>query len=118
MTGPPIGVEPWNATNHSDITRPRIAGAAVSWRVAFPVAMKVMLAAPAAASATSSTPRVGASVAPAIATPNAPAARTSGLVPVRPRVATTSPPATAPIPIAAVMKPKPLDPAWSPREAM
>ncbi len=28
--GPPIGVEPWKATNHSDITRPRISGAALS----------------------------------------------------------------------------------------
>ncbi len=28
--GPPIGVEPWKATNHSDITRPRIDGAALS----------------------------------------------------------------------------------------
>jgi hypothetical protein len=30
MIGPPIGVEPWKATNHSDITRPRIVGSAVS----------------------------------------------------------------------------------------
>ena len=28
--GPPIGVDPWKATNHSDITRPRISGAAPS----------------------------------------------------------------------------------------
>jgi hypothetical protein len=28
--GPPIGVDPWKATNHSAITRPRIAGSAFS----------------------------------------------------------------------------------------
>ena len=80
--------------------------------------MKVTLAQPTAASATSSTARLGARVAPAIAAPNAVAASTSGRVPVLPRVATTSPPATAPSPIAAVMNPNPLEPACSPREAM
>jgi hypothetical protein len=30
MIGPPIGVDPWKATNHSDITRPRIEGWAFS----------------------------------------------------------------------------------------
>ena len=44
MIGPPIGVEPWKATNHSDMTRPRIEGSAVSWSVEFPVDMNVMLA--------------------------------------------------------------------------
>jgi hypothetical protein len=93
-------------------------GSAVSWRVAFPVDMNEMLAAPTNASATSSSASTGATVASDIATPKPVAATTSGHVPVRPRVATTSPPATAPKPIAAVMKPKPVDPAWSPREAM
>ena len=59
--GPPIGVEPWKATNHSDITRPRIAGSAVSCSVELPVAMNEMLAPPASASAISSSGRVGAS---------------------------------------------------------
>ena len=70
--------------------------------------MNEMLAPPANASATSSAASVGASVANVIATPNADAASTSGRIPVLPRAATISPPITAPTPIAAVMKPKPL----------
>ncbi len=42
--GPPIGVEPWKATNHSDITRPRISGSEFSCRVELPVDMNEMLA--------------------------------------------------------------------------
>ena len=113
-TGPPTGVEPWNATNHSDITRPRIAGSAASWRVELPVDMNVMLAPPANASAASSSAIVGAALASAIATANTNAASTSGRSPVLPRAATSSPPATAPTPIAAVMKPNPVAPTWSP----
>ncbi len=112
--GPPIGVEPWNATNHSDITRPRISGAAPSCRVELPVDMNVMLAAPTNASATSSSASVGAPVARPIATLNAEAASTSGRSPVLPRAAISRPPATAPTPIAAVMKPKPVAPACKP----
>ena len=62
-SGPPIGVEPWKATNHSDITRPRISGSAVSWSVELPVDMNEMLAPPTSASANSSKPSVGATVA-------------------------------------------------------
>ena len=54
--GPPIGVEPWKATNHSAITRPRIDGAADSCSVELAVAMKEMLAAPTNPSATSGWP--------------------------------------------------------------
>jgi hypothetical protein len=67
--GPPIGVEPWKATNHSDITRPRIDGSAPRWSVELPVDMKVMLVAPARARATSSSARLGAIVASVIVTP-------------------------------------------------
>lgn len=112
--GPPTGVEPWKATNHSDITRPRMSGAAVSCSVELPVDMNMMLAAPTSASAMSSNESVGASVASVIVAPNREAAATSGRSPVWPRAATIRPPATAPIPIAAVMKPKPVAPACRP----
>ena len=58
-SGPPIGVEPWKATNHSDITRPRISGAELSCSVELPVDMKAMLPAPASASASSSSAQGG-----------------------------------------------------------
>jgi hypothetical protein len=87
------------------MTLPRIAGSALSCSVEFPVDMNAMLVAPAHASAISSSASVGAALASAIATPNAHAARVRGRSPVLPRAATSSPPPTAPIPIAAVMKP-------------
>jgi len=116
--GPPIGVEPWKATNQSDITRPRIAGSAASCSVELPVDMNVMLAPPANASVTSSKPSVGAAAASAIARPKPVAATTSGRSPVLPRAAISRPPTTAPTPIAAVMNPNPLAPASSPRLAI
>jgi len=51
-TGPPIGVEPRNATLHSAITRPRIDGSAASWSVLLPLARKPMDSAPTSAIAT------------------------------------------------------------------
>jgi hypothetical protein len=105
IAGPPIGVDPCSATNHSAITRPRISGAAASWSVELPVDMNDTLAAPTTASAASSTSRSGAAAASAIAAANAAAAIVTGRRPVRPRAATTRPPATAPTPIAALMKP-------------
>ena len=105
MSGPPIGVDPWKATNHRLITRPRIEGSAASCSVELPVAMNEMLAQPTSARAASSIGKVGASAASMIAAPKATAASTSGRSPVRPIAATTSPPATAPAPIAAVMNP-------------
>ena len=77
MIGPPIGVEPWKATNHSDMTLPRIDGAAPSWSVELPVAMNAMLAAPASASAKSSRARLGASAASATAVSAPAPSRTS-----------------------------------------
>jgi hypothetical protein len=44
--GPPIGVEPINATEKSDITRPRSSGLECNWSVAFERAMTVTLDAP------------------------------------------------------------------------
>ena len=116
--GPPIGVEPWKATNHSDITRPRISGAAVSWRVELAIDMNEMLPQPTNASATSSSGRSGASVATASAAANPAAAIVSGRMPILPRAATRSPPSTAPAPIVAVMNPNPADPTWRARVAM
>jgi hypothetical protein len=118
MAGPPIGVEPWKATNQRDMTRPRMAGSAVSCRVELPVDMKVMLAAPARESAASSNPSVGATVARAMATPNPVAAIVSGLSPVLPLAAMNRPPMTAPTPMAAVMKPNPVAPTCRPRLAI
>jgi hypothetical protein len=116
--GPPIGVEPWKATNHSDITRPRIAGAAVSWRVELAIDMNEMLPQPTSGRTASSSGRLGASVATASAAAKPAAAMVSGRSPILPRAATTSPPSTAPTPIAAVMNPKPVAPACSPRLAI
>jgi hypothetical protein len=82
--------------------------------VELPVDMNVMLAPPANASAASSSPSVGATVAQPIAIPNTAAPSTSGRRPVLPRAATSRPPATAPMPIAAVMKPNPVAPTFSP----
>jgi hypothetical protein len=100
------------------MTRPRMAGSAVSCRVELPVDMNVMLAAPPNTSAASSSPSVGAALASAIAIPNTHAAITSGRMPVFPRAATIRPPATAPMPIAAVMNPKPAAPTCRPRLAI
>jgi len=41
--GPPMGVEPSQASAHSAITRPRISGRAASWRVVLASELKVML---------------------------------------------------------------------------
>jgi len=43
MTGPPIGVEPSQASAHSAITRPRISGRAASCRVVLASELNVML---------------------------------------------------------------------------
>ncbi len=88
-------------------------GAAVSCNVEFPPDMKAMLAPPTSARANSSVSRPGAPAASARTAPNATHAATSIGTPVRPRAATSSPPTTAPTPIAAVMKPYPVAPAWS-----
>jgi hypothetical protein len=103
--GPPIGVEPWSATNQRAITRPRIEGSEASWSVVLPIDMNDTLAAPTRARATSSIAMLGAAAARAIVTAKAAAAMVTGRSPVRPRAATTRPPAIAPAPIAAVMKP-------------
>ncbi len=76
--------------------------------------MNVMLAPPTIASATNSDASEGASAASVIATPNTDAAITSGRSPVLPRAAISRPPATAPMPIEAVMKPNPVAPACRP----
>ena len=47
-------------------------------------------------------------------TPNITDDLTSDAIPVLPRAATYNPPTTAPMPIIAVMNPKPVDPACRP----
>jgi hypothetical protein len=51
IAGPPTGVDPWKATCHSPITRPRMLGSALSWIVELPIAMKETLAQPTNSSA-------------------------------------------------------------------
>ena len=103
--GPPIGVDPRNATAQSAITRPRICGSAASCSVLLPVERNATLDAPTSAIPTSATGRFGAAAVPSMASPNRPDATTSAGMPVRPHPATYSPPTTAPRPIAAVRKP-------------
>ena len=98
-------MEPWKATNHSAITRPRIAGSDRSCRVALPADMNTTEAPPTNAMAISSVTRSGATVASVSAMPKANTAMINSRTPVRPRLASTRPQITAPTPIAAVMKP-------------
>ena len=118
--GPPIGVEPWNETNHSDITRPRISGAEPQLQGRVADRHERHARAADEASATSSTARSGASVASTHRDAEAERRRApAAAVPVRAAGRrSTRPPTTAPIPIAAVMKPKPLEPACRPWDAM
>ena len=79
--------------------------------------MNATEAPPTSARATSSSARSGATVARVNAAPKPIAASTSARTPVRPRLATANPPATAPSPMAAVMKPKPEESLCSARLA-
>ena len=112
ISGPPIGVVPWKAIAQSAMTRPRMEGAALSCRVELPRAMNETLAQPTAASARYSRKSRGAPAARKSTTAKAEAASATGRRPVWPRAAVTSPPATAPIPIEAVMKPYTVAPPW------
>ena len=85
--GPPIGVEPMNATAHSAITRPRICGAAASCSELLPFDRNDTLAAPTASIATSSSGRFGAADARSRTTPKTADDVTIARTPVRPRAA-------------------------------
>jgi hypothetical protein len=100
-----MGVEPRNATAHRAMTRPRIDGDAVSCSVLLPVDWNATLIPPTTAMAPSSTGSDGAAAARASAAPNSSAFLTIAVAPVRPLPATSSPPTTAPAPMAAVMRP-------------
>lgn len=105
MIGPPIGVDPRNATDHSDITRPRKCGRLASCSVLALVERNAVLAAPIASSATSAGPSEGASATPVIVRLNTRESSVSDRRPTFIRRATTRPPITAPTPIAEVMNP-------------
>ena len=112
--GPPMGVEPRNATAHSAITRPRIAGSAAQLQGAVALGQDARRSLRRrAACATSSRPELGASAAARMATP-----KTVGRPDQRPQAGarrgppTYRPPMTAPTPIAAVMKPYASAPPW------
>ena len=82
-----------------------MSGLAASWSVLLPTARKLTLAAPTMVIAMISIGRVGAAAAIRMATPKAKLAVMTARVPVRPLLATTRPPITAPAPMAAVRKP-------------
>ena len=79
--------------------------------------MKVTLNQPTPKSAQIAVGRFGASAVAATATPKPKAASVSGRNPVFPRAATTSPPTTAPTPIADVMKPRACGPPSNTKSA-
>ncbi len=85
--GPPIGVDPRNATAHNAITRPRICGAAASCSELLPFDRNDTLAAPTASIATISSGNVGAADARSSTTPNTADDVTIARMPVRPRAA-------------------------------
>src|SRR5581483_5938156 len=99
MIGPPTGVDPRKATDHSDITRPRISGAASSWSMVLPSARNVIDAAPTATRAASSAPRPGATAEARMTAPKT--TDDQPRVESRParRPAVHNPPATAPAPM-------------------
>ncbi len=93
------------ATDHSAITRPRNWGSLRSWSVLALVDMNAVDAAPTPRRSPSSTGSDGASAAPAIAAPKTRHRTDRVRSPTVRRLLTSRPPATAPVPIAAVMKP-------------
>jgi len=102
MAGAPIGVEPRNTTEYSDITRPREALLAASCSEEFTPAANVTLAAPSGARISACMSSVGASAAPSSAAPNSSAEPASSAGVTRLRAPAASAPQTEPIPIAVV----------------
>jgi hypothetical protein len=100
-----MGVEPMNATDHSDITRPRMAGSEDSCRVVLPSDKNVTDPAPTNNRATFSLHEFGATAANPIATPKNRAAQVRAEDLVERRDAAMRPPTTAPIPTHAVSTP-------------
>ena len=106
ISGPPTGVVPRNATAHNAMTRPRICGAAVICSVALPTERNQTLAAPTSSSEAAAVCTVGEIAVRAVDRPNAADDSTSGWMPVARRLALTSPPTTAPTPMADVIAPR------------
>src|SRR5580698_3942382 len=104
-SGPPIGVDPIQATPHSDITRPRMPGVADSCNAVLASELNEMLPYPTNTSATYSRAILGASAAAVMAIPQPAAAMDNPRRLTRLRDAATSPPTTAPAPITAVIAP-------------
>jgi len=100
--GAPIGVEPRNTTEYSDITRPRERTSAASCSDEFTPAANVTLAAPTGARISAWTRRVGAAAAPSSAAPNSSAEPASSRGVTRLRAPAASAPMTEPTPIAVV----------------
>jgi len=87
------------------MTRPRISGRLVSWRVTLAVAMNVTLAIPVNAKAAVSSPRAGATASNSIEIPNPAAAPPSSRTVGRAREAAISAPTNEPTPMAAERNP-------------
>ena len=106
-SGPPIGVEPRKATDHSDMTRPRMDGSDSSCRVELPRERNVTEQAPTKQQDHRlHRQRGGQRAASSTATPNTAAVRHQ---PLRARraagPAAIRPPTTAPMPMQAVRNP-------------
>ena len=102
MTGAPTTVDPKKPIVHSDITRPRILGALSSWRIVLVSEVNETENAPTSAMATMARSSVGDTATTIIATPNSSDAVVRLVIAERLRPAATSPPTTAPAPIAAI----------------
>jgi hypothetical protein len=101
-SGAPIGVEPRNTTEYSDITRPREGPSAASCSEEFTPAANVTLAAPSGARTSACASSVGAAAAASSAAPNSSAEPASSRGVTRLRAPAASAPQTEPMPIAVV----------------
>ncbi len=105
MIGPPIGVEPRKATDHSAMTRPRICGSEASCTVLEPCDRVAMLTAADEGDRDQFERQVRGHGRRGDADAEPDAGADQDRAPVLPRAATQRPPTIAPAPIAEVMKP-------------
>src|SRR3954449_5344584 len=113
--GEPSGVPPMRTIMYSAITRPRMAGATLIWKVAFAEVIMVSDAMPMTGVQTAKETYDGRSPATISATPNATAARITSRCRIRPRRAASSAPDSEPI--ASVVPRRPYSPAGGARRA-
>src|SRR3954447_4079053 len=109
-SGAPIGVVPRNTMPNSAMTRPRMAGVACACSSEFDVEMNTVLAMPTGTIASSAQGYVGMRASKTTPAPNAAAPAVIKRSPTEPRNAMTSPPPTAPSPMAENSAPYPPGP--------